>query len=104
MSEYNNEELNQEWEFKIVRSSTHAFRDKTVLKELVEKGRQGQWELVEKFDNGRLRFKRRLIARQDDETISDDYDPYGTQYGIGNVEMTLLIVVGFFILVAIVLS
>jgi hypothetical protein len=81
MTNYNNEDLNDDWEFKIVRSTFGAFRKPHVLQMLIEEEAQAGWEMVEKFDENRVRFKRQTNARKRDEMLPDYVDPYRTQYG-----------------------
>jgi hypothetical protein len=47
------------------------------------------WEMVEKFDNCRIRFKRRVERRSSDSQIG--IDPYRTNVGMG--EGTIAVVV-----------
>jgi hypothetical protein len=59
MTSYTPEELNGDWEFKIVRAYTPVFRKPGVLKKLVEEEAGAGWVMLEMFDNSRVRFKRR---------------------------------------------
>jgi len=52
----------------------------------------GGWELVEKFDDGRLRFKRPAASRRKDAMLPAGYDPYRTRYGISEAALALWIV------------
>jgi hypothetical protein len=76
MTPYSPEDLADDWEFKILRSSFGAFADPVKLKEiLVEEGRAG-WVLLEKFDDSRIRLKRRRPAADLDADL--DFDAYRT--------------------------
>jgi hypothetical protein len=79
MTTYTPHDLSGEWEFKILRSMTGAFKTPQRLKEILEQERQAGWELVEKFDNSRIRLKRPASARNDDDARS--VDPYRTYVG-----------------------
>ncbi|MCZ6728020.1 MAG: hypothetical protein O7A98_11790 [Acidobacteria bacterium] len=77
MTEYQSDEVNG-WEFKIVRSATARFKRPEVVRGLVEEEGRAGWELLEKFDDSRIRFKRRVEHRADD--AHRDIDPYRTRY------------------------
>ncbi len=81
MTRYTRDELDNDWEFKIVRSASGAFRKPEVLETLIEEEALAGWEMVEKFDNSRVRFKRPKTARKRDPMLPDYVDPYRTQYG-----------------------
>jgi hypothetical protein len=81
MNEYTQDSPSGDWEFKIVRSNSAAFRDPEVLKTLVEEEARAGWVMLEKFDDSRVRFKRPRSARTRDAFLPDDVDPYRTQYG-----------------------
>jgi hypothetical protein len=55
--------------------------------------------LVEKFDDGRLRFKRPTAARSKDQGRSRGYDPYRTRYGMSEGAMAVWFMIGFFALI-----
>jgi len=61
------------WEFKIVRSATGRFRNTETLQETCRQEAAAGWELLEKLDDYRLRFKRRTERRHDDYVRSDPY-------------------------------
>jgi len=81
MTKYTNEDLEQNWEFKIVRAYFPVFRKPEVFQSLLEEEALAGWELVEKLDDQRIRFKRRREARRNDITLPPGFDPYRTQYG-----------------------
>lgn len=69
MTGYTQDDLNNDWEFKIVRSDTAAFRKPEVLKKLLEEEARVGWVMLEKFDDGRVRFKRPRSARTRDALL-----------------------------------
>jgi hypothetical protein len=81
MARYTQEDLNNDWEFKIVRSESAAFRKPEVLKKLLEEEARAGWVMVEKFDDRRIRFKRPRSARARDVLLPPGVDPYRTWYG-----------------------
>ena len=82
MTRYSGEEL-EGWEFKIVRASTRKFKHPEAVRRLCEEEARSGWEMLEKFDDYRIRFKRRAERRGEDRPGSD---PYRTQIGItGNM-------------------
>lgn len=80
MTKYNAEDLNG-WEFKIVHSTFGRFRNAEVIRRLMEEEAQNGWEMVEKFDDYRIRFKRRTDKRA--LHSGGGVDPYRTSYGSG---------------------
>jgi hypothetical protein len=104
MTKYTDAELQDGWEFKILRANTAAFKKPDVLRRVCDEEAQAGWVLLEKFDNSRLRFKRPLSARANDSALMG-YDPYRTHYGIaplafaliiiGSVLLSLVVVLGF---------
>ncbi|MGE5654480.1 MAG: hypothetical protein ACM3ZQ_09525, partial [Bacillota bacterium] len=77
---YNNDDLNQEWEFKIVRSSVGAFKNPDKLRQLMMEESQAGWTFLEKFDDNRVRFRRPRSAAQSDSLAG--FDPYRTNFGM----------------------
>jgi hypothetical protein len=78
MTQYNAEDLNG-WEFKIVRSTFGRFNNAEVVRQLISDEAQNGWEMVEKFDEYRIRFKRRTEKRA--LHSGGSIDPYRTNYG-----------------------
>ena len=78
MTGYRAEEL-EGWEFKIIRTSTRSFADREKMRAILSEEGQAGWELVEKFDDYRVRLKRRTDARSSDSQLS--FDPYRTHVG-----------------------
>ena len=89
MTPYTPRDLAENWEFKILRSATGAFKDPAVMQRYLAEEAQAGWTLVEKFDNSRIRLKRPATARQQDAQCT--FDPYRTRVGISEVEIGLLI-------------
>jgi hypothetical protein len=91
MTAYTPADLAENWEFKILRSATGAFKDPAALQRyLAEEARAG-WTLVEKFDNSRIRLKRPVAARQQDAQCT--FDPYRTSVGMSEGRLATLIAV-----------
>jgi hypothetical protein len=104
MTRYTPEDLSGDWEFKIIRSVTNAFKNPEVLASVLEEERIGGWELVEKFDDGRLRFKRPKSARQNDAMLPPGYDPYRTQHGLSEASLAFWVLLGLAIAVGLALG
>jgi hypothetical protein len=99
MTPYSREELENDWEFKIIRSQTGSFRKQAALQKVMEEEARAGWQLVEKFDNSRVRFKRPRSARQRDAQLPAGVDPYRVHYGISEgafVATILLVIFGAF--------
>ena len=102
MTQYTQDDLSNDWEFKIVRSDTAAFRNPEALNELIEEEAQAGWVMLEKLDDSRIRFKRPRSARARDDFLPQGVDPYRTRYGgpfTGNT-MRAGVAVGLGLLVA----
>ncbi len=93
MTQYTQDDLQKDYEFKIVRSGSAAFRKPETLKELVEEESRAGWVMLEKFDDGRVRFKRPRSARARDAFLPEGVDPYRTQYGSHTARQTRLALV-----------
>jgi hypothetical protein len=95
MTTYGQDELQGDWEFKIVRSESGAFRKPQVLSQLVEEEAQAGWVLLEKFDDNRVRFKRPRNARARDIYLPEGVDPYRTRYdAFSSQSVALAVMVG----------
>lgn len=92
MARYTQDDLNNDWEFKIVRSDTAAFRKPEVLRKLIEEEARSGWVMLEKFDDSRIRFKRPHSARTRDALLPPGVDPYRTQYGTSATRYALVVV------------
>jgi hypothetical protein len=107
MTPYSHEELDNDWEFKIVRASTGVFNKPEHFNRLIEEEARAGWQLLEKFDNSRVRFKRPRSARQRDAQLPPGVDPYRVRYGISEnavVGLVLLAVFGGMGLLILVIS
>lgn len=92
MTPYTGKELAEDYEFKILRSASGAFKKRENVEQAIAEEAVAGWILVEKFDNERLRFKRPARARKNDYNLPPDIDPYRTTYGIGEGGLALVIV------------
>ncbi len=94
MTPYTLQDLAENWEFKILRSATGAFRNPDRLRSILEEEGRAGWTLIEKFDDSRVRLKRPARARAGDADLG--FDPHRTWVGMSPVVFTLLIVLGVF--------
>jgi hypothetical protein len=92
MTRYTQDDLGNNWEFKIVRSDSAAFRKTEVLRQVIEEEARAGWVMLEKFDDSRVRFKRPRSARTRDVLLPPDVDPYRTLYGTSATRVALLVV------------
>jgi len=90
MTPYTEEDLTEGWEFKILRSTTNAFKHPEKMRSALEAEARAGWVLLEKFDEGRIRLKRPASARASDTNL--DFDAYRTRVGISEGRIALLIV------------
>jgi hypothetical protein len=94
MTNYGPEDLDG-WEFKIVRAITPKFKNQDMIEKVrMEEARAG-WELLEKFDDYRLRFKRRVEKRAMDKHL--EIDPYRSQLATPK-RLVVAIIVGILIM------
>ena len=100
MTTYSPEDLDG-WEFKIVRANTRRFRSPKAVRQLCAEEAKAGWEMVEKFDDSRIRFKRPVERRAEDAYL--DFDPYRTQVGIGGNMLELSIAGGIVLVIGLVL-
>jgi hypothetical protein len=96
MTPYSREEIYKEWEFKIVRAQASPFNKPATFQKLIEEEGRAGWQLVEKFDNSRVRFKRPRSARQRDSQLPAGVDPYRVQYGISEGAMVAIVLTTVF--------
>ncbi|MBN2226657.1 MAG: hypothetical protein JW763_04780 [candidate division Zixibacteria bacterium] len=90
MTTYDKNDL-QGWEFKIVRSAFGAFRNPEKVRRLCEEEARTGWEMLEKFDDSRIRFKRRTDRRSSDQYLEKSVDPYRTGYSSGGSAPAIII-------------
>ena len=91
MTQYTRDDLANDWEFKIVRSDTAAFRKPEVLSKLLEEEAQAGWVMLEKLDDSRVRFKRPRSARVKDTYLPEGVDPYRTHYGMPTARYAVMV-------------
>jgi hypothetical protein len=89
MTPYSPNDLAENWEFKILRSATAAFKDSAVMQRYLAEETGAGWTLVEKFDNSRIRLKRPAAARQNDAQCT--FDPYRTHVGMSEARLAVTI-------------
>jgi hypothetical protein len=90
LTPYSTKDLAEDWEFKILRSNFAAFRDPAKLRAVLDEESRGGWILVEKFDDQRLRLKRRAGAKTLEGDLADGYDPYRTTIGTSSKALAIL--------------
>ena len=90
MTPYNAKDLDEGWEFKILRASFATFRNSEKLRAILEEEKRGGWALVEKFDDQRIRLKRPAGAKQPQGEFADGYDPYRTTVGMSQNVIVLV--------------
>lgn len=80
MTRYNEDDLDG-WEFQIMRSAFGKFRDPDFVRKLRAEEAKAGWEMLEKFDDNRIRFKRKIDRRSIDAHL--ERDAYRTSVDIG---------------------
>jgi len=91
MTRYTGEEISEDYEFKIVRSSTSAFSKREKVEQVIAEEAAAGWKFVEKFDDNRIRFKRPASARRNDFNLPAGIDPYRTTYGVSEAGLAFII-------------
>lgn len=99
MTRYNPEDLDGEWEFKIVRSLTPVFRKPEVLQRVLAEEAVSGWKLLEKLDDSRIRLKRPASAKRKDAMLPQGVEPYRSQIGSG-ASASAALMVGLVMLLA----
>jgi hypothetical protein len=95
LTHYSDQHLSEDWEFKIVRSGTGAFRKPEEFAKLLEEEGRFGWVLLEKLDNGRVRFKRRAGSLPRVPLSGQEDDPYRSNYGLSpNRQAAMAVFVG----------
>ena len=102
MTQYSPNDIGDDWEFKIVRSNTATFRNPAALQKLIDEEARAGWVMLEKFDDSRVRFKRRRGARAAAD-LPPGYDPYRSHYGMSSSTFAALVVAGVFIFMAVII-
>ncbi len=88
MTGYNGKDLDG-WEFKIVRSNTGRFKNREAVRKLCDEEGLAGWEMLEKFDDNRIRFKRRVEHRSRDQHLQ--IDPYRSEIGPGQGKIVTIV-------------
>lgn len=78
-----------EYEYKIIRNQLGAFGKPEKLRQILAEEAKAGWEFLEKFDNNRIRLKRRVEWRERDGEIP--WDPYRTTIGISDTKLVFVI-------------
>jgi len=97
MTGYRPEDL-EGWEFKILRCMGARFGRPDRLRAVLAEEAEAGWELVEKFDNHRIRLKRRVEWREKDRKLP--VDPYRSWVGLSDTGFVLSILGVVFGLIA----
>ena len=87
-----------EYEYKIIRNQLGAFGKPDKLRQILAEEAKAGWEFLEKFDNNRIRLKRRIEWRERDGEIT--WDPYRTTIGMGDTKLVLVILAVVFGVIA----
>lgn len=103
MTSYKQTDLNEDWEFKIVRSATGNFKKPKALEMLRAEEAMAGWKLVEKFDDNRIRFKRPADAYKKDALLPPGMDPYRTQFGMSEGGLAFRVIVAIFVAIGLVM-
>ena len=83
-----------EFEYKIIRSITNAFRTPAFFQQTLQEEAPAGWQLVEKLDDGRVRLRRSVEWRSKDTLLT--HDPYRTRIGMGEVKLVFVILGSIF--------
>jgi hypothetical protein len=89
LTQYDGDDM-EKYEFKIMRSSLGKFGKYETLKRVCEQEAKAGWEMVEKFDQYRVRFRRNIDNRANDRHL--DFDPYRTGIGGGSGARVAIII------------
>ena len=80
-------------EYKIVRARNAEFRHRDHLHSLLREEAQSGWEIVEKYNDSQVRFKRLRSARAFDGDLPSHVDPYRTIYSAPSANNNLHLIV-----------
>jgi hypothetical protein len=89
LTPYNTGDLNG-YEFKIIRASTRKFKNPEFVRKICAEEAQAGWEMIEKFDDYRIRFKRSTKNRSGDPHLN--IDPYRTSVGATEAHIAAIVV------------
>lgn len=91
-------------EYKVIQATTPLFANPRKMQAVLAEEARAGWQLVEKFDNYKLRLQRDSRARANDASL--DFDAYRSQVGVSHLItysaaalVTLAVVYGIFIAV-----
>jgi hypothetical protein len=93
MTRYDEADLAEGWEFKIMRSAMGNFGKPDVMRAMLEEEALTGWELLEKLDDRRVRLKRPVSARDRDSMVPPGVDPYRTTYGWSEGLVVVLVII-----------
>ena len=97
MTPYSDRDIAEGWEFKIMRSNTASFRKPELFRQMLTEEAATGWQMVEKFDDSRVRLKRpRDFQPSDSEFAATGRDPYRTNFGISQGMLVFWILSGAF--------
>jgi hypothetical protein len=85
MTPYTPQDLNEDWEFKILRCVTARFRDPIWLHGILQEEARAGWTMVEKFDDTRVRLKRPARARANHATLGFAPTAHGSAWTSGAI-------------------
>jgi len=102
MTHYSSDDLKDNWEFKIVRADMPVFAKPEVFQQLMQEESISGWQLVEKLDDRRVRFKRPASARKKDMMLPPGIDPYRTHFGRPVRRSIVLLTLGLVLFVVLV--
>jgi len=71
-----------ELEYKVVQSTTPLFATSKKIDEVMTEEAQAGWQLVEKYDNYKMRLQRDISHRANDKNLG--FDAYRSQMGVNN--------------------
>ena len=94
MTPYGEQDL-EGFEFKIIRSANGRFKNPEFLRRTLEEEAHAGWEILEKFDDQRVRLKRRSDCRRQDSML--DFDAYRTWVGATPNQIALYAVLGMLV-------
>jgi len=72
-----------ELEYKVVQSTTPLFAKLQNIEAIMAEEAKAGWQLVEKYDNYKLRLQRNISHRANDKALA--FDAYRSQVGVSNV-------------------
>ena len=72
-----------EVEYKVLTSQTPAFAKQEYIAKIMEQETRAGWQLLEKYDNYKLRLQRDISHRENDKNL--DFDAYNTSVGVSSI-------------------